>query len=473
MLRLISITLTVCSLVGPVTGQKLWTLQECILYARQNSIAIKRAQNAISSAEVDKRRATHNRYPSLNANASGGYQFGRTIDPVSNSFNTTSIGFNGYSLNAGVNLFNGNRINNQIQLAQLDLEAARLDADFMSDNLSLDIATAYLNILLAEEQLQLVRKRLEQSQVQLDQTDKLIQAGSLPENDRLNILSQIATDEQTIIDAQNQVEIAYLTLSQTMLLDPTEDFRIVKPNIEAPTDFDPDQVSLNETYVTAMSNQANIKANQLRMQSAEKNVEVAKADFYPRLTIGGSITTNYSNAARTFTPVETTSETTVSVNGEPFTFTFDDVDFIAGPYPYFDQLSDNLGQSLSAGVSIPLYNGFAAKLNTERARLGVINQELVSREAEQTLLSNIQQAIANAKAAKRSLDAAQIAVNASQAAFDNAKVQFDLGAINSLDFSTARINLDQSQISLIRAKYSYIFNIKQIEFYQGKGISLN
>ncbi len=474
MLRYLLITLTVLMCSSPLVAQdKLWTLQECILYARQNSIAVKRAQNSIASAEISRREATHNRYPSLNATVSGGFQFGRTIDPVSNSFNNTTIGFNSYNLSSGVVLYNGNSINNQIQLTKLDVEAARLDADFISNNISLEIAVGYLNVLLAEEQLEIVRKRLEQSQEQLRQTDQLIQAGSLPENERLNSLSQIALDQQSIIDAENQVRIAYLGIQQSMLIDPTDAFRVTKPLVSIPSGFDPDQLSLQEIYTSAYNTQANMKANELRMQSAEVGVDVAKASFYPRLTFGGGISTNYSDVARQFTVEPAIVEQNVTINGEPFVFGIESFTQTALDYPYADQLSDNLGQNIGATLSIPIYNGYSSKLGTERARLNVINQELQNREAEQTLLSNIQTAITNARASKRSLEASQAAQEAAQAAFQNAQKQFELGAINSLDFATARLNLDQAQISVLRDRYSYIFNIKQIEFYQGKTITLD
>lgn len=473
MLRILLILLTFCLASSELSAQKIWTLQDCILYARQNSIAIKRAQNSIANAEIGQKQAKHNRYPSINASIGGGYQFGRTIDPVTNSFNNTQIGFNSYNINGGMILFNGNRLNNQMDLAKFDLLAAQMDAEFISDNLSLDIAVAYLNILLAQEQLQLVNKRLEQSQEQLKQTDKLIQAGALPENDRLDILSQIALDQQSIIEAENQVNITYLNIKQLMLLDPKEDFQLAQPSVTLPTDVNPDNYILNEIYTSAYNNQANIKANELRMQSAEKNVAIAKADFLPRLTIGGGLSTNYSTAARQFSTVPGRSSQTVFINGDPVIFEVETNIPVREDYPYADQLQENLGQNIGATLSIPIYNNLSAKLQTERARLQVIQQELVNREAEQTLQANIQRSITDVRAAARSLEAAQAAVAAAEASFQNAQSRFNLGAINTLEFSTARLNLDQAQISLLRAKYSYIFNVKQIEFYQGKTITLN
>lgn len=475
MLRYLLIIIAVFGVLS-LPGQdnrELWSLQDCILYARQNSIAIKRAQNTIVNAELGQQQAKHNRYPSINSSISGGYQFGRTIDPTTNTFNNTRIGFNSFGLNTGVLLYGGNQVNNQIKLAQLDLAAAQMDAEFITDNLSLNIANAYLSILLAEEQLQIVESRLAQSEQQLQQIDKLIQAGSVPANDRLDIISQIALDQQSIIEAENQVRLAYLNIQQLMLLEPRDNFRVQRPTVTIPEDFNPDLLSPQQVYSTAYNTQANMKANELRMQAATTNVEVAKAAFLPRLSIFGGLSTNFSSVARRFTSIPGLSEQTVFVNGEPLTFEFETAIPVPQDYPYFEQLNENLGQNLGASISIPIYSNYSAKISTERAKLQVINQELNNREAEQTLLTNISQAIANARAAQRSLLAAEAAVEAAQTAYENARRRFDLGAINSLEFSTARLNLDQAQISLLRARYSYIFNVKQIEFYQGKTITLN
>ncbi|MEM6379698.1 MAG: TolC family protein, partial [Bacteroidota bacterium] len=249
--------------------------------------------------------------------------------------------------------------------------------------------------------------------------------------------------------------------------------QLAQPNISIPTDINPDEFVLNQIYTTAYNNQANIKANEMRMKSAETNVAIAKADFMPRLTVGGGISTNYSSAIPRFSFEPVINEETVFINGDPVVFGIEGTRSIRESYPYFDQLNDNVGQNLGATLSIPIYNGLFAKLQTERARLGVIRQELDNREAEQTLQANIQRAITDARAAARALEAAQAAVEAAEASFENAQSRFDLGAINSLEFSTARLGLDQAQISLLRAKYSYIFNIKQIEFFQGKTITLN
>ncbi|MCB0589636.1 MAG: TolC family protein, partial [Phaeodactylibacter sp.] len=229
MLNRITLLLTGLLLMAAqaVFAQNTWPLEKCIQYAQQNNLSTKQAQYNIQDAQLMEKLNQFSRLPNLSARTSAGYQFGRTIDPTTNSFNNQRIGFNSFSIDAGMTAFGGGQINNSIKQSKKDLEAARLEAQATSNDISLNIASAYLSILLAEEQLQNARKRLELSQEQLGQTDKLIQAGSLPPNDRLDFLAQIALDEQSIVDAQNQVAIGYLNLKQLMEIDPNEDIRIV------------------------------------------------------------------------------------------------------------------------------------------------------------------------------------------------------------------------------------------------------
>jgi len=460
---------------GLLTAQadKRWTLQECITYAQQKSLAVRQAENSVQSNQLNLKQSKFNRLPSLNASVSAGSQYGRTIDPVSNQFNNQSIGFNSYNMNVNMTVFAGNRISNGIQQSKLDLEAAQLDAEFQADNLALQIANAYLNILLSEEQLELARQQLTLSQEQLDQTDKLIRAGSLPENDRLDFVAQIALDRQAIVEAENQVAINYLNLKQLMVIDPNEELQIIRPEVIVPVATDPDNLRFPDIYVNALGSQANIAAADKRVESANIDVDLARAGFMPTLNIFAGLNTNFSTRAQRFTFTEVFVPQTVRFNGEEAVLEFPSNVPMAQDYPYFDQLQDNFGQSIGASLNIPIYSNHRNKINVQQARLNVVNQELQGMQVRQTLKTDVQRAIADARASQRSLEAARVAVDAAETAFENAQRRFDLGAINSLEFTTARNSLDQARIRLLRARYSYVFNIKRVEFYQGKTITLD
>lgn len=459
---------------GSSYAQETWSLEKCIQFAQQNSLTVRQAQNTIRNVELSVKQAQYNRLPSLNASANAGYQFGRTIDPVTNDFNNERIGFNSYSVNGGITVFSGNQINNSIKQSRVDLEASKLDANATSNNISLDVAAAYLSILLAEEELENARRRLGQSTRQLEQTDKLIAAGSLPKNDRLDFVSQIALDEQAIIETENAVAGNYLRLKQLLELDPNQDIRIEKPEILIPVDIDPDRVALNELFTSAVSTLPEMRASELRIESADLDVDLAKGALLPTLSFGGGFNSNYSSLARVIDGFETVRQSqTVFINDDPVNFELE----VTQPASFsrksfWDQINENFGQNVGISLSVPIYNNHRNRINLERSRLGVINAELNNRQLRQQLKSDIQLAIADARAGKRSLEASEKSLEAAQVAFENAERRFELGAINSLEYITARNNLDLAQTNLTRARYQYLFNIKNVEFYQGKPLRL-
>jgi outer membrane protein len=469
--KLTLITLLVAALTAQISAQETWTLQECINYARQNNLQVKQAQATVQSNELTLKQNQFNRLPNLRATASYGNNFGLSVNPLTNTLTNVSIGFNNISVSAGMTVFSGNQINNRIKQSKMLLEAAQLDAADAENTLALDIATAYLNILLGQEQLENAETQLELSQAQLDQIDRLIRAGARPENERFDLLAQIARNEQTIIDAQNSIALNYLSLKQLMNLDPNTDMQIASPEVTIPAQ-DPDEFNLNEVFVAALGTQPQIRANDLRMQSAETGVDIAKGAYYPTVSLFGNLDTRYSTEGQQPTgEVNIVRQSTdVIINGEPSVLEQDVPRPVFEKSPYFDQLNNNFGQSFGLSLNIPIFNNLQNRIGVQRARLDVITTEVQNEQVRQQLKTNIQQAIANARAAKRSYDAAERSVEAAQIAFDNAQKQFELGAINTFDYTTARNNLDQAQISLIQAKYQLFFNVKVVDFYLGRPI---
>jgi len=467
--KLTLITLLVAALTAQISAQETWTLQECINYARQNNLQVKQAQATVQSNELTLKQNQFNRLPNLRASANYGNNFGLSVNPLTNTLTNVSIGFNNISVSAGMTVFSGNQINNRIKQSKMLLEAAQLDAADAENTLALDIATAYLNILLGQEQLENAETQLELSQAQLDQIDRLIRAGARPENERFDLLAQIARNEQTIIDAQNSIALNYLSLKQLMNLDPNTNMQIASPEVTIPAQ-DPDEFNLNEVFVAALGTQPQIRANDLRMQSAETGVDIAKGAYFPTVSLFGNLDTRYSTEGQQPTgEVNIVRQSTdVIINGEPSVLEQDVPRPVFEKSPYFDQLNNNFGQSFGLSLNIPIFNNLQNRIGVQRARLDVITTEVQNEQVRQQLKTNIQQAIANARAAKRSYDAAERSVEAAQIAFDNAQKQFELGAINTFDYTTARNNLDQAQISLIQAKYQLFFNVKVVDFYLGR-----
>lgn len=481
LLRSTLITLLIAVISLSSFSQETWSLEKCVKYAQDNNLNIKQARYGIQNAALTNKQARFERLPSVNASSSLGYQFGRTIDPTTNTFNTERIGFNQLSVNANVVLFGGNQINNAIKQSNLDLEASKLDADFSVNNMALGVAASYLNILLAEEQLENAKKNLEQSQATLEQTNKLINAGSLPENDRLDFIAQIALNEQAIIEAQNSVDINYLNLKQLLELDPRVSMKVERPEVTVPEYANPSAYDLTEIYSGALTTQPQIRAGDLRLESAELEESIAKASLLPSLVLFGNLSANYSSAFLDFENGDFSEAVLVPktpqpvlVNGIEALVTEFAVDGIVFPNkPWTDQISETFGQAIGLSLSVPIYNKHRNRINMDRAELGVLNQEITNLQNRQQLKTDIQRAIADARAAQESLEASQRSLEAAQAAFDNSQRKFDLGTINTLEYTTARNTLDRAQLTLIQAKYRYLFFVKTVEFYQGKTISLN
>lgn len=456
-----------------------WTLEQCVEYARKNSITVKSALNAVELAQVNDLGNRMQRLPSVNGNANGGYQFGRTINPATNEFIAESIATSGFSVNGGIMLYNGNSINNSIKQGRINLQVANLEALAAANDISLQVAAAYLNILLSEEQLANARKQVEQSTKQLEQTDKLINAGSLPSNDRLDFVAQVALNEQAVIEASNAVKINYLLLKQLLELDPTVDLTIVRPEITIPGDANPEIFDVEQVYTTALGTQPQIEAGELRLQSALLDQKIAKGNMLPSLRLSGSLSTNFSNRFQDFNaPINPRTvfgaPVNVIVNGDPVEVQFQQTVNDGYPdIPFTDQLNQNFGQSIFLSLSVPIYNNHINRVNMERARINMENTELTNRQVKQNLKSDVQRAIADSQAARESYQASQRSVEAAQAAFNNAQKRFDLGAINTLEYTTASNNLDQAKVNLIQAKYQYLFNLKVVDFYLGREIEID
>ncbi len=472
------------SLIGStIFSQEIWSLEKCITQAQNNSLTIKRSQLNVSQAKLTEKGNKRERLPNFNASTSGGYQWGRTIDPSTNVFRRRTIGTNNISVNAGIILFDGFRINNNIKQAQLDLAAGQADLEDANLTIAVNVAAAYLNILFAEDQLVNANNRLKQSQDQLRQTDRLIQAGTLPENDRLQLEAQIAIDEQTAILQENTLEISYLNLKNLLLLSLDYDLKIERPEIGVP-DVSPEEFTFDELYQQSLQTQPIIKANDLRMQSALIDEKIAKTGMIPTLSAFGNIRSDAATMVTDFN--NPNKENAEEVPGTPQKFQVSQngvvTDVEIAPYvetgvvypnrSYLDQINDNFGQSVGVTLSIPIYNNSRNKIAVERARLNVINTEITNEETKQQLRAEVMRAITDAKAAKKQLDAAQKSLAALEANYSNNEKRYKLGAINTFEFTSSKNQLDQARVDHTIAKYDYIYKLKIVDFYRGEKITL-
>jgi outer membrane protein len=474
----VTLILTIALQVG--FAQQEWSLQRCVQYAWDNNLTVQQAELSTRNAELTTRQNQFNRLPTVNGSTSLGYQFGRTIDPTTNTFNNTRIGFNSYGVSGSVTLFSGNFINNQIKQSQFNQLAAEKDADNTRQTVALSVATAYLNILLSEEQLANAQTQLELAVQQLDRTDRLIGVGQLAGNARLDLEAQVARNEQLMIEAQNALDLSLLNLKQLLQLDPAQTLSLVRPELAVAEAMLVRDFTTGEVYRAALQSQPAVEAAQLRLEGNKLSEQIAESGRLPTLSLFGNLNSNYSSIARDFNNPNT--DNAMQVPGDPVTVEVggirQDVIFfntVGITYPnqgFGDQLNENFGQSLGLSLSVPIYNNHRNNIAAERARLNVISAELTSRQVTDQLKTDVETAITSFRAARNAYQASQRSLTASEAAFADAQRRFDLGAINSFEYNNAVNNQDIARRDLTRAKYQLLFNLKVVEFYLGQPLNL-
>ena len=457
-----------------IQAQEVWSLQKCVAYAQENNLTIQQSRLLIEQAKLNEQLGKYSRYPSLNASSAFGYQFGRTIDPTTNTFITEGIGGQTLNLDAGISLYNGGRINNSIKQSKINREAAEADLMQSSNDITLLIATTYLNVLFAKEQLTASKQRLALTNEQKKQTQKLISSGAIPANDILDVDAQIARNEQDLVAQENNLSISLLNLKQLLQLAPDFELDVEVPNIDWDENADIDALKLAGVYEQAVLTQPFIKAGELRLKSAEMQVDIAKADLMPSIGLFGGIDSRYSTKSPEFSDseIQLGNPIPVVINGNASSIqTFGPLQ--TGEVSYFSQINDNLGQSIGLNIRIPIYNNHRTKISMEQAKLNISSTLIQNEQAKQQLKTDIQTAITNAKASRKQMDASMKTVNATKAAYENASKKFTLGAINSFELSQAKNQFDNAQVESIVAKYDYIFKLKVVDFYRGKQITLN
>ncbi len=466
------LTLIFLSFVCTISAQDTWTLEECITYAIEQSLTVEQAEINLQSAGVNQKEAKSSRWPSLNASMGTGMNFGRVINPSTNSFETDNSIFSNYGVSSGVSIFAGNRINNSIKASNLDFEAATSDLKQARVGLAFDVAMAFLNSLFAKENLRNAETKMELSQKQLDQVDKLIAAGSRPAGERYDILAQISLDEQEVVQFDNNITQALLVLKHHMRLEPEFDLQLENPDINEDILDRIDTYTFDLVYQAALQTQPQVHAQELRIESSILDEKIAQGSRYPTLSMNASAGTNTTDLDK-FVSESTISRESIQgiyVDGMADRVEQDVFNNTFSQTPYGDQVNNNLGYGVSLNLSIPIYNNYRNKANVDRAHLNVLRAQNTDEQIKQQLKTEIQNALASARAAKKSLEASQAALDAAEIAYGNSEKRFDLGALNSYDLINAQNRLDSARVNLTISKFDYTFRILVVEYYLGKGL---
>ncbi|MEY4927265.1 MAG: hypothetical protein RI894_1701 [Bacteroidota bacterium] len=461
-------------------AQTTWSLEKCVQYAADNNLQLKQSALQVGNAVLQQAQAKAQQMPTVNGSFQPSLNLGRSVDPTSNSFANQTIFSNSYSVSGNYTLYAGGTIKNGIKQADIDIAASKADAATVLNNIALSVAQAYLNVLQAEDNLKAANENLAQTKRQLTQIQKFINAGSLPAGNRLDLEAAEAANEQMIVQGENVVAAAYLSLKMLMNAPMNDDFLVEHLEIAIPAD---NLATLTATnlYEKAIATQPQIQAADLRRKSAEVTVAIANGRGLPTVQTFGSLRTNYSSLGKQLAGIEQgtaqyfgdlyiPASPTAPENYLPLLVRQPKV--VLENTPYFKQIADNFSTTVGISVSIPIYQGRQVKIATERAKLQV---QLASVQAEQTkrqLNNDVTLALANAKAAQKVLQAAQKTLKARELAYANSEKRFAAGAANSFELSTAQSVLDNARLNVIEKKYDYLFKLKIVDFYQGIPIKL-
>lgn len=478
------LTLLVCTSSGFLFAQNRitdskpssWSLTRCIEYATNNNLELSESELNQRMNELTFEQSKASRWPTVNGDIGLGNSYGRSVDPTSNQFVNQGFLFNNMSLNSQVLLFGWFQKKNEIEQNQLKTQAANEAYAQLRDNIALNVANAYLRVLLAREQVNVSQELLKTDLAQLSQTKQFVSVGKLPQLNLEQMRAQVASDSSALINVQTEVQLALLQLRALLNLDYRQPFQIESP------DLNTEELLLNndvqepyKMYEIAQDNQHRIKAQYLNMLAAEKGVEQAKGLKYPSLSLGGNISTSYSSQFK-----EVTGQTligqrelgSVEVAGTAYPITSPEYDFITTAIPYSRQLDNNLRSNIALTVSVPIFNGHQAKTNIERAQIGLYNQRIAMRREQQNLQQDVYTASLQAKAAQQKYSAANSQQLSAKRALDFAIKRYNIGMLPTFEYTQTQNNYNQASFNTLAAKYEMIFKMKVLDFYIGKPIKL-
>lgn len=455
-------------------AQKYWTLEDCVEYALQNNLDIKKQLEMVESKKATRLQSGLSMLPSVNANATNVWNWGQTIDMYTNTFATTNVRSNNLYVSSDMTLFAGLQKFNTLKKNNIELMASNYDLEVLKNDISLAVAGYYLDILFSYEILAVAREQLSTTTDQVERIRKMVDAGSSARGDLLNIEAQASNEELLVIEAENRLSIANLSLQQLIDLTVTKDFMIERPNlkmIHPPVDT----ITADIIYEKALRARPEIKSAELRMESARKSLAIAQGGYSPILSFGGSWGTGYSGA-RTEDDPDQPSVITPYIIG----ITQNSRDSVWSAYEstpqrtvsFKDQLRQNDNKSIGLYLTIPIFNGWQVQNNISQAKIQRDIADINYESAKRTLRKTIEQAYADAVAALKKYNSSSGKVQAQQESFNYATQKFEVGMVTSFDYNNSKKELIRAESELLQAKYDFIFKVTILDFYMGNPIRI-
>jgi outer membrane protein len=481
--KLLPLSMLCLVLTIHLVAQDKWDLKRCVEYAVNNNVSVKQQDVQARIAALTYKQYKLNQIPLLSVQGNLSFNSGYTQNPQDFTLSTSSLYYNSYAVQSSVTLYNFSSLHNGIAGSKLAWQAQLALTEKMKNDISLNVANAYLSFLLSNEQAGTAALQLSFSKANLENTEKLVRAGSVPELNAAELESQLAQDSSAYVAALSQVQQQIIALKGYMSYDAAADFNLDTPPVDQiPVDnildLQPDNV-----YALALLNQPLQKSDKLNIKAASKYVAANKGAMYPTLTAFGSLGSTYTNQTDEFTGgyktiTPPTSPTTPPLGLANVNGTFYPV--YQAPYlepvltgqPFFSQLNTAFRQTLGLSLNIPILNGGSLRVSYEKSKLNLRNTQLQLEADNLTLKQNIFQAYQLSVAAFQKFEAQKKTVDATERSFDFAQKRYKVGLLNTIDLLTNQNNYFKAKNDLLYDEYDYVFKMKVLEFYKGMGIKL-
>lgn len=453
-----------------------WTLQDAIAYALKHNISIQQNEVNQRLALLTLRQSQYAQMPSLNLSPTYGISKGRSIDPTTNQFVEGSYEFLSASASSNVLVFGWFQQRNTITRNRLSYEAAQEDLNQLKNDVALNVATGFLRVLMAKEQIRVNEKQVALSLAQLQQTQKFAEVGRVPELNVAQLEAQLASDSSALISALSDYTASILDIKALLNLDFDQPFEATIPNI--PMEDRISMQSLNPEYVfqEAIKNIPSVKSSELKLKAAKYSWNAARGGLLPQLSLSGQLGSNWTSTYRQFDgySINGTSATGtfVNVGGTQYDVLQPNIIPSYSSPKVFTQLENNFRQTISATLNIPLFNGWQTQFQVRQAKLNILTQELNQYQTELKLKQDVYKAHNDATNAIQKYYASKRSQEAAQRAFDFADKRYELGLTNTIEYLTTQNNLYKAEASLLNSKYDLIFKLKVIDYYLGKQLSL-
>jgi outer membrane protein len=458
------------------SAQDKWDLKRCVDYAVTNNISVKQADVQARLAKLTLDQSRLSQIPTLTTGVSAGINSGRFQNPTTYVLETQTTFQSGLSLQTGVTLFNGFYLQRTIDANRYEWQAMLANSEKLKNDISLNVANAYLTVLLADQTAQIALLQLHLSQNQLELTRKQVVAGTLPELNGAELESQVAQDSATYITDKSNVVQDILQLKAYMDLDASTPFEVDTPPVDKIpigqlADMQPDAV-----YALALTHQPLQKMDALQIQSYQQMVRATKGAMFPVVSLYGNLSSYYLNTpGEAAVPYSIFTDTVGHVvgSGTPVTNPEPLYKIVDTKAPgYFSQLNNYFAQAVGVNVSIPILNGGILRTNYAKSKLNLRNQELQRDQDNLTLKNNIYQAYTLAVAALEKFEAQKVTLAATQKSYDFAQKRYNVGMSNTIDLLTNQNNYFNAKVTLVYDQFDFVFKMKVLEYYKGMGIKL-